>query len=78
MSFTEAPACRVTGLSRTELRALIKAGTLTTVTVGRAAHVTVASLRRWATGYRPDLLEALTGPDESGMTPDAESEISTL
>ena len=64
LSFTD--TCRVTGLSRVELGALIKAGNLTTVTVGRAAEVTTASLRRWATGFRPDLLDALGALDPAG------------
>ncbi len=50
---------QVSGLNRIRINALVKAGHLETVGTDRARAVTVASIRRWAVGYRPDLLPQL-------------------
>jgi hypothetical protein len=52
-------ASELTQLPRQGLLALIKRGELETVTAARSRRVIIASLRRWATAYRPDVLDAL-------------------
>jgi hypothetical protein len=55
----------LSGLSRAQLVELADRGLLERRDVERGFHVTVASLRRWAAGYRPDLLDRL-GPSSHG------------
>ena len=70
-SYPIAEVSRFTGLSTRQVTQLVRAGTLETVTVGRRAEVTGESLRAWATGYRPELLDAI-GAAETARCPSAE------
>jgi hypothetical protein len=58
----------LTGLSVRQATDLVLMGVLERRDMKRRFHVTVESVQRWATGFRPDLLATL-GPDASPPHP---------
>lgn len=54
-----AAVARVTGLSQGQISELTLRRVLERSDIGRRFHVTTPSLRRWAIGYRPDLISKI-------------------